>query len=122
MGEMTPEEEYEFYSQLENMVPQGPARRRRRKTADPVPVQLPPETLEQVKATAHADGRSVSSWIREAVNRLCALSKLAHAYAPAPVLDDPTGSSDWPSGACGFLAEQYWEALPTVDDQESRSN
>lgn len=69
MGEMTPEEEYEFYSRPENMVPQGPARRRRPKTADPVPVQLPPETLEQVKAAAHADGRSVSSWIREAVDR-----------------------------------------------------
>ena len=69
MGEMTPEEEYEFYRRPENMKPQGPARRRRQPMTAPVPVQLPPEMLERVKAAAAADGRSISSWIRGAVAR-----------------------------------------------------
>ena len=67
--EMTPEEEHEFYSRPENQEPQGPARRRRQRMTDPVPVRLPPEMLERVKAAADADDRSVSSWIRRAVDR-----------------------------------------------------
>lgn len=69
MREMTPEEEHEFYCRPENLVPQGPVRRRKQPMTAPVPVRLPPETLEQVKAAATTDGRSVSSWIREAVTR-----------------------------------------------------
>lgn len=67
--EMTPEEEYEFYSRPENQVPQGPARRRKQRLTDPVPVRFPPEMLEEVRAAAAADDRSVSSWIRRAVGR-----------------------------------------------------
>ena len=37
--------------------------------ADPVPVRFPPDVLEQVRAAAEADDRSVSSWIRRAVTR-----------------------------------------------------
>ena len=36
---------------------------------DPVPVRFPPEMLERVKPAADADDRSVSSWIRRAVDR-----------------------------------------------------
>jgi predicted transcriptional regulator len=32
-----------------------------------VPVRFPPETLEEVRRLAEADDRSVSSWIRRAV-------------------------------------------------------
>ncbi|MBV8180903.1 MAG: Arc family DNA-binding protein [Mycobacterium sp.] len=32
-----------------------------------MPVRFPPELLEQVRAAAAADDRSVSSWIRRAV-------------------------------------------------------
>ena len=67
--DMTPEEEYEFYSRPENQVPQGPARRRKQRITDPVPVRFTPEMLEQVKAAADADDLSVSSWIRRAVGR-----------------------------------------------------
>ena len=42
----------------------GPGRRRLTAT---VPVRFPPELLEQVRAAAAADDRSVSSWIRRAV-------------------------------------------------------
>jgi len=41
-------------------------RRRRRLTAT-VPVRFPAELLEQVRAAAAAEDRSVSSWIRRAV-------------------------------------------------------
>ena len=66
---MTPEEEHELYSRPENQVPEGSPRRRRQRMTDPVPVRFPPQTLERVKAAAEADDRSVSSWIRRAVDR-----------------------------------------------------
>ena len=63
---MNPDEEYEFYALPENQVPQGPPRRRSRMT-EPVPVRFPPATLDEVRRRADADDRSVSSWIRRAV-------------------------------------------------------
>lgn len=64
---MTPDEQYEFYAQPENQEPQGPARRRRSKLTELVPVRFPPETLAEVRRRAGEDDRSVSSWIRRAV-------------------------------------------------------
>jgi len=61
---MTPDEECEFYARPENQEPKGAGRRRLTAT---VPVRFPPELLEQVRAAAAADDRSVSSWIRRAV-------------------------------------------------------
>ena len=63
---MTPDEEYEFYARPENQEPQGPARRRSKLT-ELVPVRFPPETLAEVRRRAGEDDRSVSSWIRRAV-------------------------------------------------------
>ena len=65
---MTPDEEHEFYGRPENQEPQGPARRRGQRMTDPVPVRFPPDMLERIKAAADADDRSVSSWIRRAVD------------------------------------------------------
>ena len=65
---MTPEEEYAFYAQPENQEPQGPARRRNAaRLSAPVPVRFPPELLELARRAADADDRSLSSWIRLAV-------------------------------------------------------
>jgi predicted HicB family RNase H-like nuclease len=65
---MTPDEEYAFYAQPENQEPQGPARRRDgTPLSAPVPVRFPPELLEQARRAADADDRSLSSWIRLAV-------------------------------------------------------
>ena len=64
---MTPDEEYEFYARPENQEPQGSARRRRSKLTELVPVRFPPETLAEVRRRAGEDDRSVSSWIRRAV-------------------------------------------------------
>ncbi|MCX6484257.1 MAG: Arc family DNA-binding protein [Mycobacterium sp.] len=62
--QMTPDEESEFYARPENQQPQGPAQRRLTAT---VPVRFPADLLEQVRAAAAAEDRSVSSWIRRAV-------------------------------------------------------
>lgn len=64
---MTRQEEYEFYARPENQEPQGQPRRRKSRLTEPVPVRFPPETLDEVRRRADADDRSVSSWIRRAV-------------------------------------------------------
>jgi predicted HicB family RNase H-like nuclease len=65
---MTPEQEYEFYANPDNQQPQGTARRRRpSRLSELVPVRFPPEVLEEVRRRADADDRSLSSWIRQAV-------------------------------------------------------
>jgi predicted HicB family RNase H-like nuclease len=67
---MTPDEEYAFYAQPENQEAQGPARHRDgTRLSAPVPVRFPPELLEQARRAADADDRSLSSWIRLAVER-----------------------------------------------------
>ena len=64
---MTRTEEYEFYAKPENQEPQGLPRRRRSQLTELVPVRFPPETLEEIRRRAGEDDRSVSSWIRRAV-------------------------------------------------------
>lgn len=64
---MTPDEEYAFYSDPKNQTPQGPPVRRRAKLSAPVPVRLPADVLEEVRKRAEADDRSISSWVRRAV-------------------------------------------------------
>ena len=63
---MTRKQEYEFYAKADNQRPQGPARRRGALT-EMVPVRFPPEVLEEVRRRAERDDRSVSAWIRRAV-------------------------------------------------------
>ena len=64
---MTPQEEHDFYADPDNQTPQGAARRRNSKLTELVPVRFPPETLAKIRYAADADDRSVSSWIRRAV-------------------------------------------------------
>lgn len=66
---MTPDEEYEFYADPANLMPVGKPRRRKAKLTTPIPVRFPEETMEEIKKRAEADDRSVSSWIRRAVER-----------------------------------------------------
>ena len=65
--DMTPDQEYEFYAQPENQEPQGPPIRPRGRMSVPIPVRLPPELLERVRKAAEDDDRSLSAWIRRAV-------------------------------------------------------
>lgn len=48
-------------------MPHGQPIRRRGRMSDPVPVRLPPELLERVRKAAEDDDRSISAWIRRAV-------------------------------------------------------
>jgi predicted HicB family RNase H-like nuclease len=64
---MTRTEEHGVYANPDNQEPQGPAHRRKGTLTELVPVRFPPETLERLRAAADADDRSVSSWIRQAV-------------------------------------------------------
>lgn len=65
---MTPEQEHAFYADPAHQVPQGPpVRRSRSRMGDPVPVRFPEELLAAVRDRAAADDRSVSAWIRRAV-------------------------------------------------------
>ncbi|WP_414123109.1 YlcI/YnfO family protein [Corynebacterium nuruki] len=65
--DMTPDQEYEYYSHPENQEPAGPPVRRRPRYGAPVPVRFPAELLARVREEAAKDDRSVSSWIRRAV-------------------------------------------------------
>lgn len=64
---MAVDEEYEFYARPENQAPAGTSRRRSRGLTELVPVRFPPEVLSEVRRRAHGEDRSVSSWIRRAV-------------------------------------------------------
>lgn len=64
---MTPDEEHAYYADPDNQIPQGPPVRRRPRLSDPVPVRFPEDILEQIRTRAARDDRSVSNWIRRAV-------------------------------------------------------
>lgn len=64
---MTPEQEHAFYAAPDNQTPQGPPVRRQAKLSQPVPVRFPEDLLNEVRQRAAADDRSVSNWIRRAV-------------------------------------------------------
>lgn len=64
---MTRTEEHDSYANPDNQTPQGPARRRTARLTELVPVRFSPDTLEKIRDAAGADDRSLSSWIRRAV-------------------------------------------------------
>jgi predicted HicB family RNase H-like nuclease len=64
---MTPDQEYEFYARRENQLPQGRPVRRHARLSEMVPVRFTSELLEQVRAAAANDDRSVAAWVRRAV-------------------------------------------------------
>jgi predicted HicB family RNase H-like nuclease len=64
---MRAEEEHAYYEEPESQVPTGPPVRRRRRLSEPVPVRFPEALLAHVRERAAADDRSLSSWIRRAV-------------------------------------------------------
>ncbi len=66
---LTPEQEHAFYADPANQEPQGPGVRRRSKLSAPVPVRFPEDVLQQLRDRAADDDRSVSQWIRRAVER-----------------------------------------------------
>jgi len=66
---MTRQQEIDFYADPDNQTPQGPARRRKQPLSTVVPVRFTEGQIEQVRTAADSDHRSVSAWIRLAVER-----------------------------------------------------
>ena len=64
---MTAAEEHAYYDEPENQVPTEAPVRRRRRLSEPVPVRFPETLLAHVRDRAAADDRSLSSWMRRAV-------------------------------------------------------
>lgn len=119
---MTPEEEYEFFARAENQVPQGQPRRRRARLTEMVPVRFAPETLAEVQRRAGEDDRSVSSWIRRAVEHELAIeptavSGLVSAPPTSRRRQAPTGADE--RGAEG-VADQ--ELPPTGADTRPQAH
>ena len=78
MTNMTPEQENAFHADPNNQIPRiprGAPVRRKGKLSDPVPVRFPEELLREVRDHAAADDRSVSNWIRRAVENELARSR-----------------------------------------------
>ena len=64
---MSRQDEHDFYADPGNQTPQGPPHRRRARLTEMVPVRFPPDILDEVRRRAGNDDRSLSSWIRRAV-------------------------------------------------------
>ena len=61
-----------FYEDEANLAPTGPSRRRAgqsKRLSNHVPVRFDPELLQHVRGLAVLDGVSVSTWIRNSVQR-----------------------------------------------------
>lgn len=67
--DLTPEQEHAFSADPADQEPQGPAVRRRSKLSAPVPVRFAEDVLQRLRDRAADDDRSVSQWIRRAVER-----------------------------------------------------
>ncbi len=75
MTNVNPDQENASYADPDNQVPQGPPVRRKAKLSEPVPVRFPKELLREIRDHAAADDRSVSNWIRRAVEHELARSR-----------------------------------------------
>lgn len=66
---MTLKEEYEFYAKAENQTPQGGCPSSKAPVTEMVPVRFAEETLAEVQRPCRGRRRSVSAWIRRAVEQ-----------------------------------------------------
>ena len=67
---MSDEEAYTHYADPDNREPTGPGRRRStRPMSSHVPVRFTPDVIAEVKQVAREDRKTVSSWIRDTVER-----------------------------------------------------
>jgi hypothetical protein len=65
----TRKREYDRYAKAKSQTPQGPVRRRKQNLTEMVPVRFEADVLDEVRRRADADDRSVSAWIRRAVEQ-----------------------------------------------------
>jgi len=68
--EVSDAEAYAHYADPDNRVPAGEGRRRRTKPmSSHVPIRFAPDVIAEVKDVAREDRKTVSSWIRDTVER-----------------------------------------------------
>ena len=100
---MTRQEEHDFYADPQNQTSQGPARRRGKGLTEMVPVRFPPDMLAAVRQRADDEDRSVSNWIRRAVEHELAGSATRPVGQTCGQTNDdnraPTGSDERPRKA-----------------------
>jgi hypothetical protein len=85
------ESRHKYYSDPENRVPAGPGRRRASKTLSThVPIRFTQEVIAEVKQLAEKDRKSVSSWIRDAVEAEIERRRPRETQSFAPVSAPPT--------------------------------
>lgn len=122
IGRCTSTRQQDFYADPDNQAPQGPARCRTAKLSGLVPVRFPPQTLAKIRDAADADDRSVSAWIRLAVDR-----ELERSTTNKPAQTAPTR---WATGTkkryaplmTGEQAEQVDDAhaVPVAEGRRHR--
>jgi hypothetical protein len=81
---LIPTDEYDFCAQPDNQMPQGPPRQRRTRLSDAIPVRFPPNLVEEIRRGATEDDRSISSWIRRAVQTRVAAPSLTRPTPQMP--------------------------------------
>lgn len=66
---MNDEEAFNYYADPDNREPGGPGRRRKASRSAHVPVRFHPNMIAEIKRFATKDRKTVSSWIRDLVER-----------------------------------------------------
>ncbi len=70
MSRMSDESSYNYYADPDNRAPEGVGRRRAsRPMSSHVPVRFRPDVIAEVKEVSRQDRKTISSWIRDLVER-----------------------------------------------------
>jgi predicted DNA binding CopG/RHH family protein len=78
-----------FYERAENREPVGPARKRSaqaRRLTTHVPIRFSAAVIERVKELAADDGKTVSSWVRDVIDREVLRRERSRTVGAVPVL------------------------------------
>lgn len=85
---MSDADAYAYYADPENRTPTGEGRRRERPAmSSHIPVRFAPEVIAEVKYVAREDQKTVSSWIRDVVERELRRRRPQYPQT-APYVDD----------------------------------
>lgn len=101
---MSDEEAYAYYADPDNREPAGPGRRRStRPMSSHVPVRFAPEVIAEVKRVAREDKKTVSSWIRDTVERELERRRPRYPTTQAPPVEESITITGLEAHASGTL-------------------
>lgn len=111
---MSDPDAYAYYADPENREPIGEGRRRERPAmSSHVPVRFPPEMVAEVKHVAREDRKTVSSWIRDVVERELRRRRPQYPRTGSLVREEGLKMHGWEEHAAQSRTGQY-EALNAV--------